>query len=315
MGTTDTSTLVDGLLARLAEGYVFPERAAHAATLIRSRLERGAYADAAGEELCDLISADLLEACDDKHLRLLWHEAPISTPDEAELHGALREQIRLENHGVRRVELLHDNIGLIELTIVPEPSTGGPNLSAAMQLVENTDALIFDLRPTRGGSPDGVVFLASYLFPGGEVHLSDFITGPSGPTRQYWTSAHVPGPRYLDRPVYILTSSTTFSGGEALAYDLQALGRAIVVGETTRGGAHPSIMVPLTEQIELRLPVARSINAVTGGNWEGVGVQPDVAVAAADALEVAQEAALKARSGAASAKPGTRTVSTALPRL
>jgi len=292
----DTATLVDDLLSHLAEGYIFPERAARAAALIDSRLERGAYADTDGLELCDLISADLFEACNDQHLRLVWHETPISRRDEAELHAALREQIRLENHGVRRVELLTDNIGLIELTIIPEPSSGGPSLAAAMRLVENTHALIFDLRPTRGGSPDGVVFLASYLFPDGEVHLSDFVQGPSGPTRQYWTSAYLPGPRYLDRPVYVLTSATTFSGGEALAYDLQATGRAVVVGEASRGGAHPSVMVPLTEQIELRLPVARTINAVTNSNWEGEGVQPDIEAPAAEALEVARRdaAAVKA---------------------
>src|SRR5215831_18181243 len=156
-----------------------------------------------------------------------------------------------------------------------------------MQLVSNTAALILDLRPTRGGSPEGVSFLSSYLFPDGEVHLSDVIEGPDGRTRQHWTYAYLPGPRYLDRPVYVLTSATTFSGGEALAYDLQALGRAVVVGEQTRGGAHPSVMIPLTGQIELRLPVARSINTVTGTNWEAVGVQPDVSVPAADALEVA----------------------------
>jgi C-terminal processing protease CtpA/Prc len=161
-----------------------------------------------------------------------------------------------------------------------------------MQLVENTDALILDLRATRGGSPDGVAFLASQLFPDGELHLSDLVEGPNGPTRQYWTAAYVPGPRYLDRPVCVLTSSTTFSGGEALAYDLQAHGRAVVLGETTRGGAHPSIMVPLTEQIELRLPVARTISAATGSNWEGVGVQPDIALPAADALDVARLVAL-----------------------
>ncbi|MGI8691709.1 MAG: S41 family peptidase [Geodermatophilaceae bacterium] len=39
--------------------------------------------------------------------------------------------------------------------------------------------------------------------------------------------------------MYVLTSGATFSGGEALAYDLQQLGRATVVGERTRGGAHP----------------------------------------------------------------------------
>src|SRR5262245_11479820 len=151
---TDPTTLVDRLLEHLAEKYIFPERTAHAAAVIRAGLDRGAYRDVDGAELCRRISADLLEACDDKQLRLIWHETPMETPDEAELHAALREQIRLENHGVRRVELLPDNIGLIELTIVPEPSSGGPTLAAAMQLVQNTDALFFDLRPTRGGSPD-----------------------------------------------------------------------------------------------------------------------------------------------------------------
>jgi C-terminal processing protease CtpA/Prc len=289
---TDTARLVDALLAQLDAAYVFPERAAQAARLIGERLEAGDYDGAAGPDLCRLISADLFAACADKHLRLIWHDTPISSPDEAELHAALREQIRLENHGVRRLEVLPDNIGLIELTIIPEPSTGGANLAAAMQLVENTDALILDLRATRGGSPDGVAFLASHLFPDGELHLSDLVEGPNGPTRQYWTSAYVPGPRYLDRPVCVLTSSTTFSGGEALAYDLQAHGRAVVLGETTRGGAHPSIMVPLTEQIELRIPVARTISAATGSNWEGIGVQPDIALPAADALDVARLVAL-----------------------
>lgn len=292
-GNADTTTLIEDLVARLNEDYIFPERAASATELLRHRTRQGAYADATGEELCARISADLFEACEDKHLRLLWHESPAAAPDEARLHAELREQIRRENHGVRRVELLPDNIGLIELTIIPEPSSGAPNLAAAMQLVENSEALILDLRPTRGGSPDGVVFLASYLFPDGEVHLSDFIEGPNGPTRQYWTYPYVPGVRYLDRPVYVLTSSITFSGGEALAYDLQAQGRAIVVGEATRGGAHPSEIVPLTGQIELRLPVARSINPVTGGNWEGAGVQPNISVPAPDALDVARKAALE----------------------
>jgi C-terminal processing protease CtpA/Prc len=289
----DVRTLIDGLTRHLDERYTFPERAARAAELLRAKLHEGAYADAADAELCTRISGDLFETCEDKHLRLIWHETPTTVPDQEQLHAELREQIRRENHGVRRVEVLADNVGLIELTIIPEPSTGGPNLAAAMQLVQNTVGLIFDLRPTRGGSPDGVVFLASYLFPDGDVHLSDFIEGPDATARQYWTSSYLPGPRYLDRPVSVLTSSTTFSGGEAFAYDLQAPGRATVVGETTRGGAHGSVLIPLTEQIELRLPVARSVNPLTGGNWEGVGVRPDIPVPAADALDAARKAMLK----------------------
>lgn len=289
----ETPALVELLIERLNEAYIFPERSAHAAELLRVRLGEAAYTSTAGPDLCEQISADLYVACNDKHLRLLWHESPEVSGDEAQLVAELQEQIRLDNHGLRRVERLDGNIGLIELTMIPEVATGGPALAAAMRLVEHTQALILDLRPTRGGSPDGVVFLASFLFPDGDVRLSDFIEGPHGPTRQYWTCAYLPGPRYLDRAVYVLTSATTFSGGEALAYDLQALGRATIVGETTRGGAHPSEVVSLTPQIELRLPVARALNPITGSNWEAVGVQPDIPAQATDALEVARSAALE----------------------
>ncbi len=226
MSTVETPALVELLIERLNEAYIFPDRSAQAAVLLRGRIDADAYGAASGPDLCEQISADLFAACNDKHLRLLWHDSPEESGDEAQLVAELREQIRLENHGVRRVERLAGNVGLIELTIIPEVATGGPALAAAMLLVQHTEALILDLRGTRGGSPDGVVFLASFLFPDGEARLSDFVEGPHGPARQYWTFAYLPAPRYLDRPVYVLTSATTFSGGEALAYDLQALGRA-----------------------------------------------------------------------------------------
>ena len=102
------------------------------------------------------------------------------------------------------------------------------------------------------------------------------------------------GPRYAERPVYVLVSSATFSGGEELAYDLKALGRATIMGEVTRGGAHPSAVVSLGEHVELRLPVARSVSPITGGNWEAVGVEPDVMTSASDAFDVAYRTILDA---------------------
>jgi len=293
----DVAALVDLVIARLADSYVFPERSARAAELLRAHRDQGAYDLPLGSELCERISTDLLEATNDRHLRLLWHAEAETSGDVAQLVAALREQIRRENYGIRQVQRLAGNIGLIELTIIPEASSGGPGLAAAMLLVAQTEALILDLRGTRGGSPDGVVLLASHLFADDGTRLSDFVEGPNGPVRQYWTCASVPGPRYLDRPVFVLTSGATFSGGEALAYDLQALGRATIVGETTRGGAHPSEIVSLTDQVELRLPVARPVNPLTGTNWEGVGVQPDVPTAAADALESALQLAREAVAG------------------
>ena len=46
-------------------------------------------------------------------------------------------------------------------------------------------------------------------------------------------------------------------------------------------------MLSLGENVELRLPISRSVNPVTGGNWEGVGVQPDTLVPAIGALDTA----------------------------
>src|SRR5262245_15557375 len=102
----DATTLVDNLVAHLNERYLFPERARRPGGVRRQRGEEAAYAEAAGMERCDRISSDLLQASDDKHLRLIWHETPTAPPDQARLHRELREQIRRENHGVRRVELL-----------------------------------------------------------------------------------------------------------------------------------------------------------------------------------------------------------------
>jgi C-terminal processing protease CtpA/Prc len=303
----EPAELVDALIDRLGTSYVFPERSAAAADLLRANLTKGRYDLPVGPALCEVLSADLLEACADRHLRLIWHESVEASQDEEQLVAELRQLFRLENQGVRRVERLPGNVGLIELTIIPDAATAGPALAAAMRLVEQTHVLILDLRGTRGGAPDGVAFLASFLFPDGEVHLNDIVEGPEGPTRQYWTSSYVPGPRYADRPIYALTSANTFSGGEELAYDLQALERATIVGEITRGGAHPSEVVSLGLHVELRLPVARGINPVTGGNWEGIGVQPDVRAPATEAFDVALRLALETISDDQTVPEASRT--------
>jgi hypothetical protein len=103
----------------------------------------------------------------------------------------------------------------------------------------------------------------------------------------------VPGIRYLDKSVYILTSSSTFSGAEQFAYDLQALKRAQIVGEVTGGGANPGAVDRIDDNFGVFIPVGQTINPVTKTNWEGVGVQPDVATTADLSLKIAQLTALQ----------------------
>jgi C-terminal processing protease CtpA/Prc len=147
-----------------------------------------------------------------------------------------------------------------------------------------TNALVIDLRENGGGDSWTAALAASYLFDEKRVHLEDFVFR-NGLTQQAWTTPRVAGKRFGGRkPVYILTSGRTFSGGEEFAYDLQALHRATVIGEKTGGGAHFSGIRALDDWFVIVVPCAHPINPVTRTDWEGVGVQPDIATSADGAL-------------------------------
>ncbi|MFF4603283.1 S41 family peptidase [Streptomyces sp. NPDC001339] len=287
--------IIDRALHRIVAGYVFPERAVEIDRAIRDRLAAGEYDALTGAAFCEAVTAHLQEVCPDRHLRLLWQDEPQSAEPEDDDTGraAFLARLRAENQGVRLVEHLHGNIGHLDIRRIADAGEGGRAIAAAMELVAHTRALVLDLRECRGGAPTGAAMWCSYFFADDQVHLNDIYERSTDSTRQYWTVSPLPAPRYPDRPLYVLTSAATFSGGEDVAYTLQALGRAVVVGETTRGGAHPTRRHPVTEHITVTVPTARTVNAVTGTNWEGVGVRPDLPVPAAEALEEAHEDAIR----------------------
>jgi C-terminal processing protease CtpA/Prc len=286
--------LISNMLDLVRKHYVFPAVAAEVATAIETSAAAGEYDGLDDERLAARVTEQFHAVSGDKHLRLLVRSADhraATTPEEAE--AAWLEAQRLGNHHIAAVQRLDGNVGYIDLRGVASPGTGGAAITAAMQLVAHTGALVFDLRRNKGGDPDGVQLWHSFLFPDSDTHLNDIHWAGTGRTRQFWTLAYVPGPRYLDRPVFVLTSDFTFSAGEEFAYNLQALRRATLVGEVTRGGAHPTERFPVSATLEVAVPHARSINPVTGTNWEGTGVVPDVAVPADDALRVAYRTALE----------------------
>ncbi|MGE7385097.1 S41 family peptidase [Streptomyces sp. NPDC004126] len=281
--------VIEQALERITAGYVFPEKTGAVEAAIRARLAEGAYADLDGPALCATVTADLQEVCPDRHLRLLWTDEPQSLEpvDDDGGEAAFLALLRAEHQGIRRVEHLEGNVAVIEVRRIATAIEGATAIGAVMQLVANSSALVLDLRECLGGFPEGAALWCSYFFPDDQVHLNDIYERATDTTRQYWTTGHLPAPRYTDRPVYVLTSATTFSGGEDVAYTLQAHGRAVVVGATSRGGAHPTARHAVAEHILVTVPAARSINTVTGTNWEGVGVVPDVQVPADRALEEA----------------------------
>jgi hypothetical protein len=173
-----------------------------------------------------------------------------------------------------------------------DPEDAGPVIAAAIGLIRDVRAH-HRPAPQRRRLPARGGLLVQPSVPGTDTHLSDIFHADSGETRQFWSLAWVPGPRYLDRPVYLLASSETFSGGEDFCYTLQAQGRAELIGETTGGGAHPTRMIPISSTLAISVPFARSVNPVSGTNWEGTGAVPDIAVPAAEAYDVAYAKALR----------------------
>jgi hypothetical protein len=305
MQQADITAITRDLAGLVAERYVFPGLGADLGQLLEGGLADGRYTRAPDEEaLATTLTEDLQSRGGDKHLRLLHSPAELpERGDEAAELAALADWAGHTAGGIARAERLDGNVGYLDLQpLLFPPSIAGEAVAAAMTLIAPADTLLIDVRQCLGGDPNMVAMLCTYLFGPDPVHLIDVISRPAedgtAEVRQSWTMPFAPGRRFgPDKPVFVLTSGTTFSGGEELAYDLQQLGRATVVGERTRGGAHPVERFRIRPHLQATIPVARALSPVSGGNWEGTGVLPDVPVAAGEALDAACQ---RARSGALS---------------
>jgi C-terminal processing protease CtpA/Prc len=197
------------------------------------------------------------------------------------------------NYGLERVERLSGNVGYLEIrTFDIDPGAADSVLAAAMNFLASTDALIIDVRRNGGGDPRRVAAVCSYLLPPNRL-INKFYWRPQNRWDEFRTGP-VTGRHYgTTRPVYVLTSDQTFSGAEEFAYDVQTQRRGEVVGDTTGGGAHPGGMRRVTEHFGVWVPSGRAVNPITGTNWEGTGVRPDVPIEAAAALRTAHLRALE----------------------
>lgn len=232
-------------------------------------------------------------------------EVVVDAPEGPETEAAPAEGPESAPHGIAQVEILAGNVGYLDLRELRPVRQAGGAVVAALNTLAEVDAVILDLRQNTGGGPEMVQLVASYFFGREPVLLNTYYDRPIDRTTELWTLAEVEGPRLTDVPLFLLTSHRTFSAAESLAYTLKHHGRAEVIGEVTGGGAHPNVDLPLPHGLVALVPVARSIHPVTGTDWEGVGVQPDLEVAAGEALEVAYREAMRRISGKPGPEAGT----------
>jgi hypothetical protein len=249
---------------------------------IERRLDGGRYAGAnLPAALAERLTADFYELTTDKHIAVA-----LATPRAANSGGGGERRNVPTTAGFRRTELIAGNIGVFDLAFFMRPVEHRDALAAAMQVLQPADALILDMRANGGGSPDTVALLIGYLIEGTGQSLFE-IVHRDGSKAIYRTPEEAPATRNVRRPIYVLTSARTFSGGEGLAFLLQERKRAVVIGEVTAGAANPGRAYPAGELFEITVPNGRVLSSIGRANWEGRGVTPDIVVPAADAFRVA----------------------------
>lgn len=288
-------------LDRGLQGYIDPDKGARARAAVRAGRDR--YLRLTDRQaFVDAVSADLLAATGDLHLKLRVDTTSaavtaLSPGDEALLEGRLA-------HGLMTIRRLPGNIGYLKLRYFAAGEDGRAMIDAAMMLLKDTDALIIDLRENTGGGGASDEELLGHL---SREPIPMAVIEWRGDDGRFTTMARRPaspkgGPLYPDKPVFVLIAKRTFSAAEGFAYDLQAARRAILIGETSRGGGNPSNRpVELGAGMSAFIPNGRVRHPTTGGGWEGTGVRPDVPTAPDQALTEAFTRAL------AVAKPAVST--------
>lgn len=288
--------VIEGAARRFADNYVFPDRGRSVAGTLEAQRKRGDYRDITnGEILASRLTDDLRAISHDKHVAVRFSQdvVPPDPPDNSDAPDAhrgidpgLKVQLEGRNCGFEKAEHLPPNIGYLKLNEFADLAICAATATASMTFVADSGTLIIDLRDNHGGRPEMVTLMASYLFAV-PTHLNDVYRRSDNTTRESWTTANVSGKQFLDKPVYLLTSRRTFSAAEDFSYALKNLKRATVIGETTGGGAHLIGPHRINDHYFIIVPIGRSISPITKTDWEGTGVEPDIKVPAADALDEA----------------------------
>lgn len=283
--------VVQAAIADLKQHYVSPVAAQKIADALTAHEKAGDYdAVTNGASFADLLTRQLQDVSRDLHLDVAY--VPGGIPDRPtgptpESTARYRQALEQENCTFEKVTILAHDIGYLKLNSFPGVAFCRQTATGAMAKLNGADAIIFDLRDNRGGSPEMVSLLAAYLFD----HPEYLYSPRDAVTEQSWTRSPVPGSRLADKPAHVLTSGRTASAAEQFAYDLKMLRRAILVGETTRGVTHSGVFYRIDDHFGIGIPEVKAINPYSLSDWAVVGVEPDVKVPAAEAFAKTQQLA------------------------
>jgi Peptidase family S41/N-terminal domain of Peptidase_S41 in eukaryotic IRBP len=281
------SATIEKINELVNDNYVFPDVAKSTGEHLVKKLKQGRFNDDTTAAAFSKSLTDEVQSVNhDKHMRVRTGGAAAARGPENSGDGGFKE-----------VKMLEGNIGYMDMRLFFPASVASSLADEHMKTLASADAIIIDLRYNGGGNPDMVQYLCSYFFDK-KIHLNSLYNRVANTTREFWT-IDVKGKKMPNVPLFILTSKRTFSAAEEFSYNMQTQKRAVLIGETTGGGANPGGVFRINDQLSIFIPTGKAINPVTGTNWEGVGVKPDISIPADEALNkakvLAEEAVKKYR--------------------
>lgn len=288
--TADRDAALEEIAQVIDDEYFDEVRAGELAAQLRQAHADGAFGEADSPHEFAMALTEYLRS-QDRHfsVRYVGTDLPEDRAHEG-AEGGSADPMQRANYGFREVTILPGNIGYIRFDMFADASNPGAAQAAlaALRFVANTDAVVFDVRENGGGAPSMVQLLIShFLNPEDEVVINTFISRDTAYPSELRALSYLPAGSRPDVPLYVLISGNTGSAAEAFAYHLQAMERATVVGATSYGAGNPGDHFYLSSGFSVFVSTGSARNPITQSNWEGVGVAPDVAVDADQALDQA----------------------------
>jgi hypothetical protein len=289
--SAERQRVVQGVVANLNQHYFDPAEARTIGQTLQSNERSGKYDSVDDPDaFASLLTSQLRATSHDTHFEVIFSPQALHEyqPPSAAQSAAYRAVLLQANCTFDKVAILPHNIGYLKLDTFPDLAVCGDTAIAAMKTLSRADALIIDLRDNSGGSPDMVMFLANWLFD----RPAFFYNPREDSAARMWTNSPTAGSRLADKPVWVLTSSRTYSYAEHFSYNLKMLHRATLVGETTAGATDVGAFHRIDDHFGIGLRESKVPNPYPQPDWAVNGVQPDIRVPAAEALDTAEKLAL-----------------------
>lgn len=304
--------VAERVAAAIEENYFDEQRAQAIAAEVRAGAAAGRYDIVNEADLAAALTATL--SPHDGHFRVEYRPPQANAAPRPQ--GGFGNDSRAA-YGIPSATMYPGGIGVVDFRLLadfdPENFQAKYALDAAFTMVHGSQALILDLRDCAGGSPTMVGYILGHFFPEG-ANVYNTFHSRQGNMEETPPEQPASG-RRLETPLFVLISGRTGSACESVAYSLQSAGRATIVGEPSAGGANPGGALPVGDNLAVFVSFATPINPITGANWEGAGVQPNIATPVAEALTRARVLALQAALRAPADEQAAREAQWALDSL